>query len=88
MFDRFLSTPWALNMLELEHTRVVNMPRFRVNCILKIVSILNVLSSEYAKVWNVSGVQCAVLRVLSINTSSYLFDRILNILRFQNMSGF
>ena len=29
---------------------------FCVNCILKIVSILNILSSEYAKVLNVSGV--------------------------------
>ena len=29
---------------------------FYVNCILKIVSILNILSSEYAKVLNVSGV--------------------------------
>ena len=43
-------------MLGLEHTRVVNMPRFCVNCILKMLSILNVLSSEYAKVLNVSGV--------------------------------
>ena len=56
MFDRFLSIPWALNVLGLEYTRVVNMSRFCVNCILKILSILNVLSSEYAKVLNVSGV--------------------------------
>ena len=27
MFDRFLSISWALNMLELEYTRVVNIPR-------------------------------------------------------------
>ena len=53
MFDRFLSIPWALNMLGLEYTRVVNIPRVCVNCILKILSILNVLSSEYAKVLNV-----------------------------------
>ena len=32
------------------------MPSFYVNCILKILSILNVLSSEYAKVLNVSVV--------------------------------
>ena len=56
MFDRFLSVPRALNIIGFEYTRVVNMPRFYVNCILKILSILNVLSSEYAKVLNVSGV--------------------------------
>ena len=27
MFDRFLSIPWALNMLGLKYTKVVNMPR-------------------------------------------------------------
>ena len=43
---------WAFNMLGLEYARVVNMPRFCVNCILKILSILNVLSSEYAKILN------------------------------------
>ena len=68
MFDRFLSIPWAVNMLGLDYTRVVNMPRFCVNFILKILRILNVsiliceyseisiLSSEYAKVLNVSVV--------------------------------
>ena len=56
MFVRFLSIPWALNMLGPEYTRVVNMPRFSVNCILKILSALNVFSSEYAKVLNVSVV--------------------------------
>ena len=55
MFDRFLSISWAFNMLVLKYTRIVNMQRFYVNCILKILSILNVLSSEYAKVLNVSG---------------------------------
>ena len=43
-------------MVGLEYTRVVNMSRFPVNCILKILSILNVLSPEYAKVLNVLGV--------------------------------
>ena len=38
---------------------------FRVICILKILSILNVLSSEYARVLNVSGVWVAILRVLN-----------------------
>ena len=52
MFDRFLSIPWAFNMLGLEYTWVVNMSRFCVNYIL---GILNVFSSEYAKVLNVSG---------------------------------
>ena len=28
MFDRFLSIPWALNMIEVEYKRIVNMPRF------------------------------------------------------------
>ena len=68
MFDRFLSIPWAVNMLGLDYARVVNMTRFCVNFILKIISILNVsiliceyselsiLSSEYAKVLNVSVV--------------------------------
>ena len=55
MFDKFVSIPWALNMLGLEYTMVVNIPRFCVNYILKILSVLNVLSSEYAKVLNVSG---------------------------------
>ena len=32
------------------------MPSFYVNCILKILSVLNVLSPEYANVLNVSGV--------------------------------
>ena len=56
MFDKFVSIPWALNMLGLEYTRVVNIPSFCVNYILKILSVLNVLSSEYAKVLNVSGI--------------------------------
>ena len=56
MFERFLSLPWALNMLDLKCTRVVNMPRFYVNCNLKILGILSVLSFEYDKVSNVSGV--------------------------------
>ena len=60
MFDRFLSIPWALNLPGLEYTRVVNMPRLHmvlyVNSVLKNLIILNVLSSEYAKVLNVSGV--------------------------------
>ena len=56
MFDRFLSTPRALNILELEYTRVMNMQRFYVNCTLKILSVLIVLSYEYAKVLNVSGI--------------------------------
>ena len=43
-------------MLGLEYTRIVKMPKLCVNCILKILSILNVLSSEYIKVLNVSGV--------------------------------
>ena len=56
MFDRFLSIPPALNMLQLEYTRVVNMPTFCGNCILKILSVFNVLRFEYAKVLNVSGI--------------------------------
>ena len=56
MFDRFLIIPWVLNMLGLEYTKLVNMQRFSVNCILKILSILNALSSEYGKVLNLSGV--------------------------------
>ena len=40
------------NMLGLENTRVVNM---RIQYV-KIRGILNVVSSEYAKVLNVSGV--------------------------------
>ena len=55
-FVRFLSIPWVLNMLGLEYTRVVNMPRSCVNCILKILRILSVLSPEYAMVLNVLGV--------------------------------
>ena len=49
MFDRFLSIPLALSILELEYARVVNIPRLHmVLCkLLKILSILNVLSSEF-----------------------------------------
>ena len=53
IFHRFPS------MLELQYTRVVNTPRsLMVLCKLyfKILSILNVLSSEYAKDLNGSGV--------------------------------
>ena len=56
MFDRFLIFPWVLNTLGLEYTRVMNMPRLCVNCILKILSVFNVLSSEYGKVLYVPGV--------------------------------
>ena len=66
MFDRFLSVPRALNIIGLEYTRVVNMPRFYVNCILKILSILNVLSSEYAKVLKYQEFKHAI-----INGSEY-----------------
>ena len=55
-----------------------------MNCILKILSILNILISEYAKVLNVC-LNMLYLRVLNINTSSYLFDRILKKPKFQNM---
>ena len=34
----------------------MNMQRFYVNCTLKILSVLIVLSYEYAKVLNVSGI--------------------------------
>ena len=43
-------------MLGLEYTGVANMSRFCINCVLKILSVLNALSSEYAKVLNVSGI--------------------------------
>ena len=56
IFHRFLSISWAFNMLGLEYTRVLNIPKFFVNCILKILSMLNVSSSEYAKVLHVSVV--------------------------------
>ena len=59
MFDRVLSIPQILNMLGLEYTWVVNIARLhKVLCKLhfKIHGILNALSSEYAKVLNVSGV--------------------------------
>ena len=56
MFVRVLSIPWALNILELEYTRVMNMKRFYVNCTLKILSVLIVLSYEYVKVLNVSRI--------------------------------
>ena len=48
MFARYLSIPWALNMLGLEYAMVENVPRFCVNCVLKILIVLNALSSEYA----------------------------------------
>ena len=59
VFDRVLSIPWALNLIGLEYTWLwicQGYTWFCINCILKILIILNVLSSEYAKVLNVSGV--------------------------------
>ena len=93
VFDRFLSFPWALNVLEFKYTRVVNMPWFCVNCILKILNI-ECLSSEYAKVLNVSGVQIyyawgfwiKYFIVYIWQGSEYItvskYDRIVNILWF------
>ena len=83
MFDRFQSIPWAHNTLGRDYTRVVNMPRFCVNCILKILSVLNVMSSEGFECFR--NLNMLYLRVLNINTSSYLFYRILNIPQSQNM---
>ena len=59
MVDRVLSIPRVLNMLGLEYTWIANIARlhgFCVNCVLKIHGMLNVLSSKYAKVLNVSVV--------------------------------
>ena len=62
MFDRVLSIPQVLNMLWLEYTWDVNIARLhRVPCKLCFkdswyLGILNVLGSEYAKVFNVSRV--------------------------------
>ena len=66
---------------------------FSVNCILKIHGILNVLGSEYAKVLNLSGVQICkcpnkVTKGSEKNILLYIFDRVLNIPRFQNMPRF
>ena len=49
----------AFNLPGLEYTRVVNMPRLHMvlrKLYFKILSIWNVLSSEYAKVLNIAGV--------------------------------
>ena len=57
--DRFLSIPWALNMLGLKYTRVVNKPRFHMilcKVYFKIIIIFEVLSFEYANDLNGSGV--------------------------------
>ena len=58
MFDKFLNIPWALNLIAIEYTWswiCQGYTWFCINCILKILIILNVLSSEYAKDLNVSG---------------------------------
>ena len=58
-FKRVLGIPRVLNMLRLEYARVANMPRLhRVLCKLyfKDSCYLNVSSSEYAKVLNVSRI--------------------------------
>ena len=54
MLDKVLIIPRIISMLGLEYTRVVNMTRLQriqYNCILNIHGILNVLSSEYTKVF-------------------------------------
>ena len=57
MFDRALSIPRVLSMLQLEHARIVNMPRLHgALCKLYFKDSLYfiVLSYEYAKVLNAS----------------------------------
>ena len=57
MFDRALSIPRVLSVLQLEYARVANMPRLhRALCKLyfKDSPYLIVLSHEYAKVLNAS----------------------------------
>ena len=83
---------WVLNIQGLEYKRVMNMPRLHTvlpKLYFKNFQILNVLISEYAKVSNVSGVsKYAIIKGSEWNTSSYIFDRVPNIPRFQKMSGF
>ena len=89
MFDRVLSVPWVLNMLGFEFAWVVNMPRLHwvlcLNCILKIHGILNVLSSEYAKVLNVAGVlSCINIYNLLDSTIYYaVFSSVVGVLDFR-----
>ena len=89
MFDRVLSVPWVLNMLGFEFAWVVNMPRLHwvlcLNCILKIHGILNVLSSEYAKVLNVAGVlYCINIYHLLDSTIYYaVFSSVVGVLDFR-----
>ena len=89
MFDRVLIIPRVLNMLGLEFAWVVNMPRLHwvlcLNCILKIHGILNVLSSEYAKVLNVAGVlSCINIYHLLDSTIYYaVFSSVVGVLDFR-----
>ena len=89
MFDRVLSVPWVLNMLGFEFAWVVNMPRLHwvlcLNCILKTHGILNVLSSEYAKVLNVAGVlSCINIYHLLDSTIYYaVFSSVVGVLDFR-----
>ena len=82
---RSLSTPWGLNMLGLEYTTVLNMPRLHmVLCKIKI-------KDSQIEFGICSGFKCVrslsmlYFRVLNKILRRTIFDRILNIPRFQNM---
>ena len=91
IFDRFLSFPWALNMLGLKYTRAVIMPRLNM-----VLCKLYFKDSQYCMSWVLNILRFwiyheskyAILQGSEWNTSSYSFDRVLNIPRFQNMLGF
>ena len=92
MFDRFLSIPWALNLVGLKYTWswiCQGSAWFCIPCILKILTlfwmswVLNML-----RFWMYQESKYAIPNGPEQNTSSYTFDRVLNIPRFQNMPEF
>ena len=89
MCDKFLSIPWALNMLVLKYTRVVNIRRLHM-----VLCKLHFKDSQYPmsrvlimlKFWMYQEFKYAILNSFEKNTSSYIFES--EYIRVLIMSGF
>ena len=77
MCDKFLSIPWALNMLVLQYTRVVNIGRLHM-----VLCKLHFIDSQYRmsrvlimlRFWMYQEFKYAILNSFEKNTSSYIFE--------------